>query len=59
MKDSTKLFLSALVVAVCGFLKGVAPTVLEKPFDGAGFLSLLIIAAIIAILGLIKYLKGK
>lgn len=59
MKDSTKLFSSSLGVVFCAFLKGVAPTILEKPFDGAGFLGLLVIAAIIAILGLIKYLRGK
>ena len=59
MKGSTKLFLASLGVVFCGFLKGIAPTTLGEPFDASGFLGLGVIAVIVAILGLIKYLRGK
>lgn len=59
MKDSTKLFLASLGVVFCGFLKGIAPTALGEPFDSSSFLGLCVIAIIVAILGLIKCLRGK
>lgn len=59
MNDSTKLFLASLAVVFFGFLKGIAPTKLGEPFDGSSFLGLCVIAIIVAILGLIKYLRGK
>lgn len=59
MKDSTKLFLASLGVVFCGFLKGIAPTTLGEPFDGSSFLGLCVIAIIVAILGLIKFIRGK
>ncbi|MBQ7125232.1 MAG: hypothetical protein IJO00_02600 [Clostridia bacterium] len=59
MKDSTKLFLASLGVVFCGFLKGVAPTSLGQSFDSPSFLGLCGVAVIVAILGLIKYLRGK
>ena len=59
MKDSTKLFLSSFAVGLCGFLRGVAPTILGEAFDTSSFLGLFVIAVIVAIFGLIKHLKGK
>lgn len=59
MKDSKKLFLASLGVVSCGILKGIAPTTLGKPFDDFSFLGLCVIAVIVAILGLIKHLRGK
>ena len=59
MKDSTKLFLSSIGIVVCGLIKGMGPAALGESFDGSGFLGLSVIAIIVAILGLIKYLQGK
>ena len=59
MKDSSKLFISSFAIVVCGFVKGMAPAVLDEPFDGASFLYLCVIAIIVAVLGLIKYSKEK
>ena len=59
MKDSTKLFLSSLGVILCGFIKGMAPTALGKSFDSSSFLGLGVIAIVVAVLGLIKYLRRK
>ncbi len=59
MKDSTKLFLSSGGIVLCGFIKGTAPTALGEPFDGSSFLGLCVIAVIVAVLGLIKYIRGK
>lgn len=59
MKDSSKLFLSSIGIVVCGFIKGMVPTALGESFDGSSFLCLGAIAIIVAVLGLIKYLRGK
>ena len=59
MNDSSKLFVCSVVLLICGLMKGAAPTALEQPFDTASFLMLCIIAVIVALLGLIKYRKGK
>ena len=59
MKDSTKLFLSSIGVVLCGFIKGMAPTALGESFDSSSFLGLGVIAIIVAVLGLVKYIRGK
>lgn len=59
MKDSSKLFLCAFGVLFAGFLKGIAPTVLEQPFDSGSFLILSAIALIVVVLGFIKRSKDK
>lgn len=59
MKDSTKLFISSIILVIAGFMKGIAPTVLNQPFDSVAFLSIFIIAIIVLILGIIKHIRKK
>lgn len=59
MSDSIKLFFAAGIVSVAGFLKGIAPTTINQPFDIISFSVLGVISLIIIILGFIKLKKGE
>lgn len=59
MKDSSKLVVAAVILLVIGFVKGSAPIALGQSFDGGTFLVFFAIAIIVAILGVIKYIRKK
>ncbi len=59
MKDSTKLFLSSIAIIFAGYLRGSAPTTVGKEFDSSSFLRICAVAVIVAVLGLIKYIRGR
>ena len=59
MKDSRKLFLSALVLFIIGCIKGIAPTILNYNFDIGSFLFFSIISIVVVILGIIKQKQNK
>lgn len=59
MNTGKKLLIFAGILVGAAFLKGIAPIVIDEAFDIGGFTSVLLIAIVVAIIGVIKTVKAK